>query len=174
MVDLLPLGLRHALESGECVLFVGAGIGSHLKGPDGQTAPDGQNLAKQLAEAFSIDTDTYDLAQISQIVTIRKGRPELETFLQKRLANLEPDETLKWLVSLRWKAIFTTNYDHGIERAYDLIQQPQQRPITLAVTAEMVSYDPVFEVPIYHLHGTLFGTPQTAHCYYGGRLLQVP
>lgn len=78
MVDLLPLGLRHALESGECVLFVGAGIGSHLKGPDGQTAPDGHNLAKQLAEAFSIDTDTYDLTQISQIVTIRKGRPELE------------------------------------------------------------------------------------------------
>lgn len=31
----LPLGVRRALESGDCVLFVGAGIGSHLKGAVG-------------------------------------------------------------------------------------------------------------------------------------------
>jgi len=35
----LPIGLQHALESGECVLFVGAGIGEHLKCPSGDHLP---------------------------------------------------------------------------------------------------------------------------------------
>ena len=37
----LPLGLRQALESGDCVLFVGAGVGTHFKNSDGSQAPDG-------------------------------------------------------------------------------------------------------------------------------------
>jgi len=37
MSDPLPLGLRQALESGQCVLFVGAGIGGHLHDPDGKS-----------------------------------------------------------------------------------------------------------------------------------------
>ena len=39
MSDALPLGLRQALESGQCVLFVGAGAGKHLLGPDSNPAP---------------------------------------------------------------------------------------------------------------------------------------
>lgn len=153
----LPLGLRHAIESGNCVLFIGAGIGAHLFDPEGNPAPDGASLAKDLAEHFSIDTGGgYDLSKVSEIVEIRKGRKELEVFLKKRLSNLEPDENLKWLVSLRWKAIFTTNYDNGIERAYELIA-PQQKPITITITSEIAPFDTQFEVPIYHLHGYLFG-----------------
>ena len=128
----LPLGLRHAIESGNCVLFIGAGIGAHLFDAEGNPAPDGNSLAKELAEHFLIDTEgVFDLAKVSEIVEIRKGRKELEVFLKRRLSNLQPDENLKWLVSLRWKAIFTTNYDNGIERAYELIVEPQQKPITL-------------------------------------------
>jgi SIR2-like domain len=157
MPEVVPLGLRHAIESGECVLFVGAGIGAHLKGPDGISAPDGESLAKQLAKHFGIETEIYDLAKISQVVALRKGRPELDAFVRKQLGNLRPDETLKWLMSLRWRAIFTTNYDHGIQQAYDLIPNPQQKPITIGATSDLVVFDPRFEVPVYHLHGTLFG-----------------
>ena len=85
----LPLGLRHALESGECVLFVGAGIGEHLLNQDG-TAPDACLLAKELAEEFSIKVDDeYDLAKIAEVVELRKGRAKLIAFLRKRLADLD-------------------------------------------------------------------------------------
>lgn len=48
----LPLGLRQALESGDCILFIGAGIAFHQHGPDGKQAPDGWGLAKELADFF--------------------------------------------------------------------------------------------------------------------------
>lgn len=154
----LPLPLRHAIESGECVLFVGAGIGGNVRAPDGSPAPDGVTLAKELAEYFSIDAGgESDLAKIAEVVQLRKGRTELEAFLKGRLAELEPDENLRWLFSLRWKAIFTTNYDSVIERAYELNPTPQQRPVTISVTADMVPFDARLDVPIYHLHGALFG-----------------
>lgn len=161
VIDGLPLGLRYSLEAGECVLFIGAGIGSHLKGPNGQPAPDASSLAKELAEAFSIDTTNYELSKISQIVQLRKGRTELESFIRKRLGSLEPDENFRWLFTLRWKAIFTTNYDGSIQRAYDINPTPLQRPITISSTSDLVEFDRRFEVPIYHLHGTVFDTSKS-------------
>lgn len=154
----LPLGLIRALESGDCVLFLGAGIGEHLFDCNSNPAPDAYSLAKELAEYFNIETEgIYDLAKIAQIVETRKGRKDLETFLRNRLANLEPDASFQWLFSLRFRAIYTTNYDAGIERAYEKIAEPPQKPVTISITSDLVSYNSIFEVPIYHLHGSLFG-----------------
>jgi len=166
----IPFTLRHSIESGDCVLFIGAGIGQHLLDMNGNPAPTGDALAEDLASNFSIETsDVFDLAKISKIVELRKGRTELETFIQKRLSDLEPDNYLQWLVSLRWRAIFTTNYDRGIQRAYELLSEIKQNPITISITPEVKHYDPRFEIPIYHLHGTLFGegkprVPSTIMC----------
>ena len=95
--------------------------------------------------------------KIAQVVEGRKGRQTLEDYLRKRLAKLEPDKELRWLFTLRWRAIFTTNYDSSIQRAYELNEKPLQQPISIASTSDLVSHDPRFEVPIYHLHGALFG-----------------
>lgn len=159
MSDPLPLGLRQALESGQCVLFLGAGVGKHLCTPDGRPAPDAAGLAADLAKHFSIDVAAQpDLAKVAQVVEIRKGRPELETFLRKRLADLEPDETFQWLFSLRWRAIFTTNYDFSVQRAYALNPKPNQNPLTVTRTSDLSQYEIRFQIPIFHLHGTLFGS----------------
>jgi tetratricopeptide (TPR) repeat protein len=154
----IPLGLRSALEAGECVLFLGSGIGFYAKDPNGQSAPTGDQLALELAEHFKIPPgDAPSLSQIAEIVEIRRGRADLEAFVKKRLTKLEPDETLRWIGSIRWKAIYTTNYDFMIERSYQLVAKPPQNPKTISVTSDMVDYDPNFEVPIYHLHGLLIG-----------------
>ncbi len=159
----IPLGLRHAIESGDCVLFVGAGIGKHARGPNGRTGPDADTLAKELAEYFSISTvDNYDLARIAEVVEHRKGRRTLEAFLKQRLLHLEPDPTLMWLFTLRWRAVFTTNYDAVIQRAYDMNPKPPQQPRTFSLTRDLVPIDPRFDVPIYHLHGTVFGSGDPA------------
>lgn len=157
MEPVLQLGLRQALESGDCVLFIGAGIGCHLHSPDGEVAPDGTGLAKDLASHFSIDVgDAPDLAKVAQLVEIRKkGRSELITFLKRRLGDLEPDDTFAWIASRRWRAIFTTNYDDGIERAYARTANPPQTPVAISATAQLQQFDRRIQVPVYHLHGAL-------------------
>jgi hypothetical protein len=63
----IPLGLRTALESGNCVLFVGAGVGTHLADQHGHAAPNGTELAKELALAFDVlNVDEPALAKLSQ------------------------------------------------------------------------------------------------------------
>lgn len=152
-----PLGLRHALEAGECVLFIGAGIGKYYLNADGQPIPGGEGLAKDLAKHFSISvTGEYDLTKISKIVEIRKGRPELVAFLKSKLLPTIPDKNVQWLCSLKWEAIFTTNYDRGIQTAYESVASVKQKPITFSTTSDIEPLDPRFDVPIYHLHGALF------------------
>ncbi len=154
----IPLGLRHSLESGECVLFVGSGIGDNLKALDGGSLPTGYTMAKELADEYKIEAKEYKLPDISKLIEIRKGRPELMAFLKRRLEILEPDETMKWICSVKWKAIYTTNYDNGIQKAYDAVANPKQNYITITATSEVTPYDTRFDLPIFHLHGALFGT----------------
>lgn len=159
MISTLPPQLSSVLESGTAVLFVGAGLGSSALDSDGNAMPDGKALARELADKFSIDVpdDTeLDLAKIAQVIEIRRKRSELIAFLSVRLAQFEPDESIKWLFSLTWSAIFTTNYDRLIQRCYELASNPTQTPVTISVNAGFAACDPRFQVPVYHLHGALF------------------
>lgn len=117
VVPNLPFDLRQAMESGECVLFLGAGIGDSLFDKDGNPLPCGSQLATEMATFFGIDAEgSTDLTKISQVVEIRKrGRKELNAFLQKRFTDISPNEDVCWLSTRPWRAIFTTNYDNGIE-----------------------------------------------------------
>jgi len=153
----LPLGLRPVLESGDCVLFLGAGIGDHFKRPDGTKAPNGSELARALDTHFKLSSGSDDLPKASRLVELRHSRAELDSFVKKALANLEPDETVKWLTTFRWRVIFTTNYDYGIERAYELNSHPPQTPVIISATATLQYTDSSIQVPIFHLHGTPFG-----------------
>lgn len=153
----LPLGLRQVLESGDCVLFIGAGVGDHLIKTDGSRAPDGETLARELCARYDIVPESGDLAKVAQLVEIRKTRVDLESFLKKRLSDLEPDDVFRWLTTFRWRAIFTTNYDRSIMRAYELNADAPQIPVAMSVTAELESTNPRIQVPVFYLHGTLFG-----------------
>jgi len=115
-------------------------------------------MAKDLIKNFGLGTDSLDLAKVAELVEIRKGRAALEEFVRRSLADLEPDEVFRWLTTFRWRAVFTTNYDRTMERAYDLNPDPPQNPISMSATAELEYTDPRLQVPIFHLHGTLFGS----------------
>lgn len=153
----IPLPLRTALESGNCVLFLGAGMGFHMQGKSGVNLPMGYELAQELSVHLAIDPAIADLSKASQIYETRKSRDALTDFLKKRLAEADPDDSFGWLTTLRWKAIYTTNYDRGIERAYEKNDHPPQIPITISSSNQIREYDPRLQVPIYHLHGALFG-----------------
>lgn len=156
-IDPLPLELRHAIESGRAVLFLGAGIGHNATNATGDHMPTGWELAEELCVKFGLDPKaSNDLAKVSQVVENKIGRAELDAFISKRLADFEPDDSLQYLVGLTWRAIFTTNYDRVIERCYELAREPRQIPVPVSSTSSFRIVDPHFEIPIYHLHGAVF------------------
>lgn len=160
-IDGFPLALQQAIESGDCILFVGAGIGANLIDASGKSAPMARDLAQEMAEHFGIETDgNHSLASIAEVVEIQHKRPNLISFVRRRLSGLQPDESVKWLATQRWKAIYTTNYDQCIEKAYELTSSPPQNPVVISYNSEIVPYNVSVQVPIVHIHGTLFGVEE--------------
>lgn len=160
MSDLMiPLGLETALEEGNAVLFLGAGIGHYMVNENGEHLPDAWSLACKLAKKFGleIDEDRADLAQVATVVQLRHKRQRLIAAIRSELDGFQPTDDLKWLVARTWKAIFTTNYDNGIEIAYSQLETPTQTPVAMGTNSEIVTWDPSFQVPVFHLHGYLFG-----------------
>jgi tetratricopeptide (TPR) repeat protein len=153
----LPFALETSLEAGNTVLFLGAGLGHYMRRPDGSTMPDARNLARAMATRFNLDVEDsgLDLAKISSIVELRHRRDHLISFLRESLAGYKPDDELKWLLGLTWKAIFTTNYDASIEDTYAELAVPTQTPVSMATNSEIRSWDPAYEIPVFHLHGAL-------------------
>jgi hypothetical protein len=151
----LPMALRQAIEKGECVLFLGAGIGAHYKDSEGKPLPDAQALADELVVHFDkLKIPKGDLPRVAQLVELRSTRGDLDAFIKKRFTNLQPDEHIQWLTTFRWQSIYTTNYDMGLEKAYELNGHPPQTPVSVSVTANMRYTDTQVDVPIFHLHGT--------------------
>lgn len=152
----LPLALKQALERGNCVLFVGAGVGGHYKRSNGAPAPDGKQLCIDLVDHFKLNIDPKgrSLKDIAQLVELRDSRAELDSYLKKVFQDLQPDETIQWLTTFRWRAIFTTNYDMGLERAFALNTRLLQDPVPISATSNLEYIDTNVSVPIFHIHGT--------------------
>jgi tetratricopeptide (TPR) repeat protein len=100
------------------------------------------------------------LSKVAELLQIRGRKDDLADFIRRQFADLTPDEAIKWLCSRRWRAIFTTNYDRGIERGYELLSDPPQQPKSISRSADLVHVDVRFEVPVYHIHGEIFGQKQ--------------
>ncbi len=153
----IPYGLKQALESGQCVLFIGSGIGKNMFDEYGCNAPTGIELAKSIVEKFTPGIDCSDLAKVSQYVEIKnKSRIELETYIKQIFSKMKPDDIYKWIPTVRWKAIYTTNYDNCLQQAFDSCSKPALEPHYITYNQNLMDFDPRFQVPIYYLHGSLF------------------
>ena len=70
--------------------------GSHYKRPDGTPAPDGNKLVEEIIAQFKLSIPPTDLPRVAQLAEIRSSRAALDAFIKKSLADLEPDEHIKW------------------------------------------------------------------------------
>lgn len=154
----IPIDLKNALEAGDCVLFVGAGMGYNMVDGTNSQIPDGKMLAQLIAEKFSLPkSDEYSLTDVSTFVEIRKnGRRDLINYIRTILQDASPDDYMQWIPAVKWRAIYTTNYDRTIQKAYDNCEKPVQEYTTITHISEYDDFDHNQVVPIIHLHGSLF------------------
>ena len=117
--SVLPPHMKHHLEEGRIVPFLGAG--ASLTGP--VTPASASELAKNLADGsgFPISNDEpLDLARIASYYSARLGRPLLNGELRKQLAGpFTPGRIHRYLADLGQSLlVITTNYDGLLEQAF--------------------------------------------------------
>ncbi|MHB0877769.1 MAG: SIR2 family NAD-dependent protein deacylase [Anaerolineae bacterium] len=149
--------LLRKLRAGQVVLFLGAGACADCTSRAGTPAP----LARQLAQLihdrfFGDDSFDYDLQTISQYAIDRDGRRALERFIYETLIDLQPSQTLARIAQLPWRAIYTTNFDVLLEKAYEAARQPAQRLRLIHSDMDQIdNIDPAAEVIYCKLHGCI-------------------
>lgn len=89
-----------------CTLFIGAGFSMDSGGPDGY------RLLSELKHHFGDSDDIDILKYLEKIIgTNNDVRKEVERVIRNYLITLTPNDNQKYLFSIPWKAVLTTNYD---------------------------------------------------------------
>lgn len=125
-MSFIPDSLVYAIKSGNCVIFVGAGI-SQAAG-----LPGWQKLMEMIASSCNVDFEA-DLRKLAGKIENKIGRQRLIEELRKHLPFKRPTDLHHLLTSLPVNDWVTTNYDDLLERtfghdgiAYTTLFNPQQ------------------------------------------------
>ncbi len=116
----------------------GASIGSH--------APSGDELIQRVKRKFpDAETESNNFLDVCQGVVDMPiyGRPMLEKFIKDEFYGLKPSDAIhKRLPLYQWPALFTTNYDDLVEKAYEDVRRESEgkTPRCIPVLREHSSY----------------------------------
>ncbi|MEK5446159.1 SIR2 family protein [Paenibacillus sp. FSL R7-0331] len=116
--------LARSIQNGNTILFAGAGVSRNL------SLPTYEELINQLAEELSFDPEIYwelgnkDYLALAEYYLLETGSmtPLMERFQSKWMVSSEMVKASKvheLLVQLKFPIIYTTNYDNGLEMAFE-------------------------------------------------------
>lgn len=128
------------IKGGDVVLFLGAGASIRSQAPSGAELI--QKIKKKFPDAESESNNFLDVCQ-EVADTPGYGRPTLEKFIRNEFYGLKPGEsTHKKLPLHQWPAIFTTNYDDLVEKAYEDVYRGsgEKTPRCIPILREQASY----------------------------------
>lgn len=121
MTNAIPDELIQAVREGRAVLFLGSGASRGATGfARGDHVPDGQGLARILAEEFL--TPEYTSLSLKRVYDLACNRRDIRTvqrFLYELFDPLQPAAFHSLIPTFSWAGLAGTNYDRVVEKAYD-------------------------------------------------------
>lgn len=134
------------IDPSKTVLIFGAGSSI----PSG--APSTIDLIERLGTEFNItDAKNLTLPDLATVIEAKSGRQPMIKFLCNQFKNLQPARGLNTLPEFDWAGIYTTNYDHLIERAYHRARKPLN---VYSSNFDFTTSREPTETSLYKLHGT--------------------
>lgn len=108
------------LAKGDGILFLGAGASRAATSPDGRKGLSGNDLKDLLCDKFLAgNKKDKSLAYVGDLVKSEVGILDMQRYVCGLFRGLTPTPAHLIVPKLKWKAIFTTNYDLLVEKAYD-------------------------------------------------------
>jgi tetratricopeptide (TPR) repeat protein len=136
-IDELSQELIEVIRYGNAALVIGAGASVSSGAPTGQTLVG--LLHKQFPLAPIVDSSGFLDAGTEVCDSPPYGRLKLIRFLKDLLSPLEPSDSYKQLPRARWHALFTTNYDDLLEKAYLSPSRVQSiQPVNLPYSGNVI------------------------------------
>ena len=144
------------ISAGQCILFVGAGLTQTCEDDSGTRGLSATELARLVSTRFLGQNEVQDNLSLAADYSLAfHTKYDIDSFIRGKLGDLKPSPAALTIPQMPWKAIYTTNYDLEIERAYDAVSNPIQlvRPIYSNLTP--LSGLPDGSIPLYKLHGCI-------------------
>ena len=122
---------------GEALLFTGSGFSAGARKANGDYLCTAKTLAHKLLDECGFEKDDYvdDLGQASEIYKTEKGTSGLVDFLKEEFTAAELTVEQKFLSTLPWFRIYTTNYDNVLQKAW----QDVGKKLNIAVLSDRQS-----------------------------------
>lgn len=153
----IPSSLVENIKAKNVVLFLGSGFAYNAVHPEGHKPPLGNDLAKMISKEFLNDGFSSDpLTFVSEMAISEHSLFKVQSFIASIFDKFSPNESHILYTTFAWKAIFTTNYDLIVERAYQKNTKPlQDFSKVYRNTPEYQIFASNNTVPYYKLHGCI-------------------
>ena len=135
----IPYHLANEIRDGRVVLVLGAGASLGATSANGRVAPNGTELAEEIANHFLSDGHQgLPLAVIAELAQSESSIAIVQNFIADRFNDLLPTEFQRLLPTFKWASIATTNYDLIVERAYQDRKERAQDLVPFITNADCV------------------------------------
>lgn len=104
------------INTGRAILFTGAGFSFGCENIFRESPPMAKALSKLIAKKGGIDEDD-DLSYVSDYYLNYKNRNDLLHLLKEHFTIVSSKPYHSQISSMKWKRIYTTNYDNSIEKS---------------------------------------------------------
>lgn len=104
------------INTGRAILFTGAGFSFGCENIFRESPPIAKELSKLIAKKGGIDEDD-DLSYVSDYYLNYKNRNDLLHLLKEHFTIVSSKPYHSQISSMKWKRIYTTNYDNSIEKS---------------------------------------------------------
>jgi len=104
------------INTGRAILFTGAGFSSECKNIYNKKPPLTRELAKLISQKGGFEEDD-DLTYVSDYFLNYRNKHDLLQLLKENFTILKNEEYHSKISSMKWKRIYTTNYDDCVEKS---------------------------------------------------------
>ena len=124
--------LKKAIKEKRVILFVGAGISATLG------LPTWDDLVSKMGDDLGYDSDLFkqygDNLILAEYYSIVKGRiGELRSWMDENWkiskAKIKESKIYETIAKLEFPLVYTTNYDHCLEKAFDTFNRKYKRVV---------------------------------------------
>lgn len=150
--------LAEDIKKKKVVLFLGSGFAYNALHPELKKPPFGKELGNKISDKFlGGNYKDSSLAYISDLAISQSNLFEVQEYIHYLFSDFSPNQNHLKYASLPWKAIFTTNYDLILEKAYKENNNKtiQDLSIVYRNTPEPLIFKSPKTVPYFKLHGCI-------------------